>query len=103
MKKQIHLKRVLATYWNDVEDHSKGYEQLEHIFVSIDKESWQEINYKILTDDITMDYYDETKELFDNPSIKINESFFKIHSNLFINYKNRKIPKMEILEEKTVK
>ena len=72
---KIHLKRVFITYWNDVQDHSKGIEQLEHLFVSIDKELWEEINPKVFSS-MTIDDYKEVKELFDVPSIKNGKSFF---------------------------
>ena len=100
--KQIHLKRVFVTYWNDIEDYSKGIEQLEHLFVSIDKESWKEINFLTFESDMSIADYEEIKELLDKPQIKIGESFFRVQSRLFIYYKNRKIPKMKILEETTV-
>ena len=103
MTKEIHLKRVLATSWNDEEDHSKGIEQFEHLFVSVDKELWQEINHKLLFKDITIDDYKEAKELLDKLSITIGKYFFQYKSNVFIHYKNKKIPKIKILEETTIK
>ena len=99
--KQIHLKRVLATYWNDVQDHSKGIEQLEHLFVSIDKELWEEINPKVFSS-MTIDDYKEVKELFDVPSIKMGNLFFLHETTSFINYKNNKYPKIKVLEETTI-
>ena len=100
--KQIHLKRVLATYWNDHQDHSKGIEQLEHLFVSIDKELWEEINPKVFSS-MTIDDYEEVKELFDVLSMKIGNLFFLHQANSFINYKNSKFPRIKVLEEITIK
>ena len=99
--KQIHLKRVLATYWKDNQDHSKGIERLEHLFVSIDKELWEEINTKVFSS-MTIDDYEEVKELFDVLSIKIGNLFFLHQANSFINYKNSKFPKIKVLEEITI-
>lgn len=101
MKKQIYLKRILATFWNDVEDHSKGIERSEHLFISIDKDLWNEINPKVFSS-ITIDDYKEVKELFDTPSIKMGNLFFLHESTSFINYKNQKYPKIKVLEERTI-
>jgi len=99
--KQIYLKRVLATYWKDIEDHSKGIEQFEHLLVSVNKELWQEINPKVFSS-MTIDDYEEVEELLNKPSITIGKFFFHIKGNEFIHYKNKKIPKLKILEEKTI-
>ncbi len=101
MVKKIHLKKVLATYWNDHQNHFKGIEQYEHLFVSIDKELWEEINPKVFSS-MTIDDYEDVKELFDVPSIKMGNLFFLHKTTSFINYKNSKYPKIKVLEEITI-
>ena len=97
---KVHLKRVTARYWYDEEDHSKGIEQIDHLFISIDKKLWKEINNLVLFKDV--DNYDEVKELMDSPSIGMHENFFLHNSKILMKHKSKVYPKMEIIEEDTI-
>tara|TARA_B100001939_G_scaffold338573_1_gene344317 strand:- start:481 stop:831 length:351 start_codon:yes stop_codon:yes gene_type:complete len=99
-KNKVHLKRIKARYWNDENNHSKGIEEIDHLFISLDKKLWKEINNKLLFKDI--DDYNEVKEFMENLSLGIHENFFLYRSRLTMKHKSKVLPKIEIIEEDTV-